>query len=571
MPAELSPEKKSEIIETWEEMYDEKGERPTYSEVADEVDVHSGTVKKYVKELSDGDEELPEDFDTIPSLGNGSEDNEPLFPDPAQQLSDDFAEFFIKLNEQYSLGIQERAINMMAGEIRNTGQLPSPMQVASFLESANSGLANAQDIQWVVRQYSLWTQRYQTTGGTGQQGMMGDSGGGAMFGQPADGVFGQGPNASPGGVGAGGQPMMGVSGQQGGGNQGTNPMMMQMFQQMNQQLQALQQQIQKGGGDEGGDMLEEKTKEFLESRLEQLIDADTDSERNQVVQEIQALRRQIDSDGGQPTPDLGEDWRKTLLALTQSGKLEPGDAKDLLAEMGETETNPEVMEKKFERDIKEMEMERRSEQIERLGDMLDNVTDRFAESFAQSLASGGADTSSGADEAAADGGEATSTPASGQHTSPSANGSQAPSQTEKHECKHCGADMEVEPTGAVCPNCEYGVGGCDNCGIPVEIPPRGEARYAGCPDCGGLMERGATPDETVECDECEWAGESAALEGEGLQCDGCGELRPIMRTEDVLARQQEVTELLEGDPGDLMAQSSGSEEIDMEDKPQTGD
>lgn len=545
MPAEIPDEKKEEIVEIWESLDD-----PNYATVSDKADVHSDTVKKYVQDLQSGEEELPDQFDEIPAMDTDIDGLDSVFPEPGDHLAKDFNQFLVRMNDEIGLGLKEKARRMLIGKVRTTGYLPQPEDLVSFLDEGDTGVKNSREIAWLGQQYQEWLHHRQRAGqGTLQQsgGFMGSLGaGGGMGGQPG---MGQ-PQAG-----------MGQQPQQGAGMQGgMNPMMMQMFQQMQQQMQQLQEQVQQAGQTDDSDPIQEKTQEFLEAKIEEVIESDSPGANEAVVQELRKLQGQIREGGQQASPSLGGDWRESIIGLVQSGDMKPDDAKDLLDTMGETHDDPKVLEMELEKDIREMEMENRGEQMDKAGEIFENLTDSFADRLASQLT---AETPAGGDqasEAAADGGGGAAAPAQSPPETAEAT-AQVPTPSPADEaCPHCGADLEMEMGGAACTECGFGIGPCGACGWPVEIPPRGEAPYGRCHECDNVIEVPDDPTAGAVCEECGWEGTGADLEDEYIICDGCNLPQPILRDEDVQAQQARFEELLTADAEEL---SGSDDEADL--------
>lgn len=546
MASSLSDEEVQKILDAWEQ-----ADSPSYNQIAQRVGYNKDTVKKYVEKHFEGEADMDEDAGKIPSIENEAEREPSLFPDRGERVADDFTEFFKKLNDEYGFGIKEKAIRMMAGEIRNTGTLPGPDDVVGFLESADSGISNTRELSWIGRQYSLWVNQYKQNrvGFDDMGGQFGGSGG--MMSAPGQSGFGQG---SPGMSGSGmGAPGMGGPGGQpggGGGMGGMNPMMM-MFQQMNQQMKELREELHERESNESERLLEKKTREYLEKNLERLIEGEPDTADQEVIQELRALRQEMQEGRGAPAPGEGGNWQDMVLGLVQSGTLNPGDAVDLVERLKGEDEPVEVLEKKYEKQIKELELDHQKKRVERLGDTAERLVDRFGESLGAALVSGGEEAETDGAEEQASSEQMGGQPAGGNGAMTAGRGDTvdpAPAEADGDHgaCEHCGEDLLSEGNQVACPNCEWGIGPCDICGHPVEIPPKGEEPFGKCPDCEEHIEIGEDDDAEVECDGCEWSGPAADLRGAFLQCGNCRNYRPIMRTEDV-AQQVEAMGDIMGD------------------------
>lgn len=542
MPSPLDEEEIENIIETWQDTDD-----PSYNKVAQHTGHNKDTVKKYVEEWQEEEGRVDDDFEEPAGTSAGNDEEDSLFTDPNEEMSKDFLEFMKLLNENMGFGLKEKAINMMAAEIEQYGQLPTQSDVVSFLESTDSGIRNANELTWIGQRYQHWKQQYEQ-----KRMMQGDQMGGMM--NPSQ-------SGMMGGNSSQGQPSL-MNGQQQGGPQqgmgmgGMNPMMW-MFQQMQQQMEEMRKQMARDDSGDDDDLLKEKTEEFLETKLEQLIDADSTEEQEAVIQELRALRQEVGQQSAPQSAEMGDDWRMNLIQLAKSGQIDMSEASDLLREFGEVEADPRVIEKEYEKDIRKMEMEEKSKRQEKLADLGEKLVDRFGQSLGEAIVGGESPlTQTDGDEQETESADPNPTP----EPSPTPNGGQPQAAAtqpreppaENQECKHCGAELIQGPNHVACPQCEFGVGPCDRCGYPVEIPPRGEANYGLCPDCGEIIELPDDPDATVECEECSWEGPARDHNGEVLQCDNCNDFRPIQRADQVAQRQEQVADILNTDSDDVL-------------------
>lgn len=533
MPPQTDEETIQEIVEAWKEADD-----PSYNGISDEVGVHRDTVKRYVYERIKSDEEDPPEAGHVAALGPTPEEEGSLFTEPGADLAEDFEQFFTRLNDEHSIGIKSKAITMMASEIRNAQQLPMPSNVVSFLESTASGVNNAAEINWIGRQYDIWRQRYLETQTMGEgSGLAGQGSQGLMGGQGQ-----RGQQAQPSVMGGQAQP------QQQPPNQGFNPAMQMMFQQLQQQMEKMEQRLEQQQHGQSEDVLERKTQEFLEAKLEQLIEADTTEEQDAVIQELRALRAEMQDGGPGGGPPQEGDWRDKVLAATQSGNMDVQQAKELAEMFGGNEDDPRVLEKKYEKEIKEKELEHETGRAERIADTIEMAADRVGEGIGRQLTGGGSGETGTESTPTADGGTQAHPPRQeeAQPAESPATADQEPSvAAEPSVCPHCDTQMQAVYGGEFCPNCEYGIGQCDLCGFPIEVPPEGEAEFGRCGECENLLERPADSSKAVECDRCEWSGPGSELRGEATRCgnDDCGEIRPIKRAVDDEAMMEQLDKI----------------------------
>lgn len=115
-----------------------------------------------------------------------------LFNDPLEDAVESFRDFFDTLNAKYEMGVSDVAVQMMVDEIRDAGQLPRPGYVHNFLDSANSGVSNSNDLNYIRRRYDQWLQNQQKEMGSGGGMSMGGGFGGASVGDGGQGLPQQG-------------------------------------------------------------------------------------------------------------------------------------------------------------------------------------------------------------------------------------------------------------------------------------------------------------------------------------------------------------------------------------------
>lgn len=531
MPKPLADEKIEEILDLWDEHRD-------IDTVMEEADVVETTVRKYLKRAAeDEDERVPHDSasflpdppdDTAATVPGESPfpaaDGEARWEDYSGMSPGEFLKDFF---EGFEVGVKQSWVALQAKRADRRNKLPSKEAFISDLLNMKSGIAQSayREATYIADEY--WAQAQQYLGQTGR-----DISENPMSGQvvnpppqpqgPPPGTY----DNEPGWVGPGQQqPMAPQSGQQ----DSLIQMLLQQQQQMMQEFrQTLQQQNQQQN-DPG--VVQAEVQKMME--LKDLVDdlsGQGSTELRQVLDEhMTQLRQAVAQQGQAPTPTQGESLEEKLISLAAtSDNVSLQDVLQVLEERGSMENNPEVIKARYEKEMKEAELEHETERYERIGTVFEQGLSQIGEGFARELVSNDTAAEGGAAEAA-DEQEASAT---GETAQPAA---QPPPEPDPEPCPKCGTDTVQGATGTHCPDCEWGMAQCDLCASPVEIPPIGEAEYGQCPECGEIHERGSRDDLAIDCPECDWVGETADLVGEVLQCDSCGQYRPIVRAGDANA------------------------------------
>lgn len=148
----------------------EDGESMT--QVAEDFPFTKGTISDQMAKVREREKEIVNDREG----GSG------IFEDPIEDAVEQFKEFFDDMNSKYDMGVNEVTTQMMVDEIRDAGQLPRPNYVAQFLESTNSGVANAGDLRYITRRYRQWLENYKDQSQSGGGGPVGDGIGGTNIG-----------------------------------------------------------------------------------------------------------------------------------------------------------------------------------------------------------------------------------------------------------------------------------------------------------------------------------------------------------------------------------------------------
>lgn len=266
----------------------------TQPEVVENRDITQGTISKRYSELKEYKSQLEEEFSA----------SEGLFTDPVERASSELVEFFEELNEEYSFGIKEIAMKMISDEVKQRRELPTPMNVGQFLDKANSGISNGQELDWIVRRYDNWYKQKQQQlqnnpdYAGGSTGGVPIGGGGSQYGQSQ--------------MGGGGQSYGGSSGMSGTG-QGQSPQMPQGGPQQNPQQQG-PQQYQHQQTDPKVEQLESQVEELTQAVaavLEDDSDGDDEAEMITIQQEdgsvtLPADDPRVDQLIGSSEPDFME-------------------------------------------------------------------------------------------------------------------------------------------------------------------------------------------------------------------------------------------------------------------------
>ena len=391
MVAPLSEEEKEKIRELYEETQ-------SIEKVAEELDRSKSTVQKYTQDMRDDD---ATDF---------------VASDQSSDFSQmGYGEFIKHFFEQFGIGtVKDDFVEMVANMAEARAEIPDEDQMKHMLQNHASGVGNANDAAMIAETYWKVGERFLRAKGMSQQPQ-------AQPGQWQRPVANQAPQP---GMTGGGQWRSGASQQQGFNQQ---PMAQQQSQPPAQQsgnmgaiAQILQQQQQmletmmqsQSGGDDGRDRLAEEIAELKEElkssngndestsmvdELQELQEAkdtleaimgnddDGDDEMGQhfmaLQQELRALREEVDQGSNVEMSDfeaLGDSNMAILGMMAQRDDVDPAQLASIADNLGEVESDPEVAEKKLERDIKRMEHEMQQEKW-------DNILGRLEDTAGQLL------------------------------------------------------------------------------------------------------------------------------------------------------------------------------------------
>lgn len=557
MANQLTADEVERILETYSETED-------VGETAEKLSHSEKTVRKYRDQaIEEGDTRMPE----VPSDYEPEEDDDPASEHPGDSpfgaetphnLAEDFSgvtpgEFIKAFFKEFEVGLKGTWIAIQARRADRRGLLPTKRSMMKDILNMKSGIAQSaiKEAEYIAEEYWAEAQRFlrQTgyevegtplsdTGRVGAgMGVQGAAGAAAGFGQEY--------------VGAGGQAAHAAGG-------GEMPTIQSLQQQLNQIQRQLNQGQPAGGSANGGGSPLGRLQELKQEKeiLEELSEGD---ERLAAIeQQINALRQQAlqgGGGGGAMPASQADDLEDRLLAMAQQDPdVSLREVMSIIEERQEQRTDPELLKTEKEMEIEEKKMEHSMERTERIAETLGDLADRVGEGIGKKLMEtdtepepapvqdqGGQDRheviADGASEAApptqADAAEA-------DIPDPAMMGGM---QTDD-ECPHCGTYLVQQQGGILCPECQYGVGGCDICGWPVEIPPEGDSRYARCGDCETILDKEDADNGLVECEDCNWKGSVQELRGEALRCDGCDELRPIQRQPDREAAEEKLQEIM---------------------------
>lgn len=549
----LKEEEVDEIIEAY-------AEHESLTDVEEELEYSMHSVQKYVnKALEEGDPRLehcenweeptpdPEDWTGDGPTPSPVDPNAPEnIPNYAGMSPGDFIhEFF----EDFEVGLKNRWVEIQARRADRRGSLPSKDMLKGDILNMNSGIGQSNNIEadYIADEY--WASAQQYIRQTGGQFANQPGGGGPQYG---------GGGWQPAGPGQGG--MNGVGGPQygGGGGQGQAGGQSEMFQLMMQEMRQMRQELVESrnapAAGSGGQSLVDQLKQFQQQKqiFEELAGGDEYVER--LEQQIQGLQNQIaqsDDPARTPAPQQGESLEEKLLMLAATNPdVSMDDALKVMERMDGSNKPVEVIKAEKEAEIEEMRLEHESDRTERIGGLFETVAERLGEGFAGKLtegdgaigggSAGGDDT---ADQSATDGerspaAQATDGGAAAAPDQPTP--ARPPEQVETRPCDNCGEDMVRGPNSAICTSCEAGIGPCDVCGTPLDIPPIGSAEYVRCGGCPEILEVPEGDDPEIECPECEWTGGREDVRGELVKCDGCNEHRPIQRMDDLQQQSEAV-------------------------------
>lgn len=100
------------------------------------------------------------------AIESGRASSSGLFMDPEAEASDEFKQFMDDLNESYDLGLNSMVVRMIQDEIEQSGELPAPMFLRSFLKNTRSGVSQEAEINYIIRRYRGWLEDFrERTGG----------------------------------------------------------------------------------------------------------------------------------------------------------------------------------------------------------------------------------------------------------------------------------------------------------------------------------------------------------------------------------------------------------------------
>jgi hypothetical protein len=554
----LNQDEVDEIIETYAEFEKIK-------DTAEEVDRSQDTVRKYVDQaIEDEDPRLPEiqrrmRKENAEDLSDKQPGDTPFGTENETYLIEDYSgmspgDFIKEFFEDFEVGVKGTWVEIQARRADRRQLLPTKDSLKKDLLSMKSGISkNAiMEAQYIVEEYWAEAQRFLRQTGFEAEGTPystgGVAGGPGPHGQPpVEGGFGQ--NF----VGQGGGQQVGRMGQAGG----------QTIAALQQQLNQIQKQLNSGQGQVGDDSNSTDTlgklRELQEEKkiLEELSGGD--ERLDTIEQQIASLRQQVmqDPGGGQSLPPAeGENLEDRLIAMAaENPNVSFDDVFDVIDRRESQSQDPEVLEKKHEKQIKEMELEATQQRQEKIAGTLEDLFDRVGEGIGRALVAddGGEETAQGQEATADHQHEMATDGAPQQQPQPDAsqmNMAQPqaqPGTQEERQCPHCDSMLVHSNGGFSCPECEYGVGQCDLCGLPVEIPPRDEARYGRCGNetCENWLDREAADDGVIKCDECGWSGSPQQLLGEGLLCQNCETIRPIRRQPDPEEAAEALDDIME--------------------------
>lgn len=387
----------------------------TYKGAAQKVGVDKNTVKKYVerrKEDGSSDDDAPAGS----VLGLSGDDNSLVDLTDQELMEMDPAEFIRTFFEEFDdMGVRDSFVQMIANQARLRQQVPDEDQMSQRIQSHNSGIGNANDANAIAELYWAITERYLRARGLAAGGGMAGGGMGMMNGGGAGGDWvgagqsqvstqpneQQNSSSENGGdwVTAGGPGVGSTQGRQTHGQQrqprgqqpqpGGQPEMASMVQQMLQQQQMMmremmenQQETEKDDlrgeiedlkrqlADDGSDdrSMTDSLKEVME--LREMLDSFDDSNDNDQMEEVVGvLQQQLSQvqqeirnndngmDMGQVLAQADNSQFALLSALAQSGDVEASELMEMANKIGDVETNPEVAEKKYEKDIEKMRVD----------------------------------------------------------------------------------------------------------------------------------------------------------------------------------------------------------------------
>lgn len=414
MAEKLDEEKIQDVLD----MYEREG---TIKKTAEKTGVSQSTVRKYVERRLKDDDDGDDSDDSSGAVMEMTSQDDRLVDLTDQELMNlSEAEFIRTFFQEFSdMGVRDSFIEMVSNQAQIRHKIPDEDQMSQRLQSHNSGIGNANDANAIAELYWDLAQRYLNARGIASSG--GGPGGAVSPSQRASSFGGGDWVSAPNGQRGQGRQQQGADGewvdtnpgQQGGGQQGPPPQqgrgggggMEQMFQQMmaqqQQMMRTMMEQNEKSENDElreeierlrnevnstddGGDNMTDSLKEVMELRelLNEFESDDGDDRMEQVVgtlqQQLSALQQEIRN--GNSSVDMaeiasgGDSQMGMLMALAQSGDVEANEMVDLAQKLGQVETNPQVAEKKYEKQIEEMKLEAEQEKWESIFNGVEELT-----------------------------------------------------------------------------------------------------------------------------------------------------------------------------------------------------
>jgi hypothetical protein len=290
-----------------------------------------------------------------------------------------------------------------------------------------------------------------------------------------------------------------------------------MQQQQNDEKDALEKKIERlesqldGGSESAADSLQEFVE--LKETLDKINDDDSNEQMEQVVgtlqQQLQAIQQQIAQDDD--SPEMGQMMAQSdgqmgaILALAQSGDVDTSEIVEVAQKLGEVETDPNVAEKKYEKEIEEMKVEAEQEKWESIMQGVEQLTETAGETIGGMVLGGGE--SEQADETQQEARpEVEATAAEPEVESESEPDDTSPAQQIVESVDEA-ADPEPEQEGVT-----------PDTGDDV-IEAEGEVVEEDDPEPAS----GAEPEpETTDAPEADAEPEPAKADGGGAACPGCG-------------------------------------------------
>lgn len=525
--------------------------------------------------------------------------------DRKHRLASDYSnmspgEFIESFFDDFEVGVKTRFVKIVSRRADRRGALPKKERMENDLKEMSSGLGNTGDIEYVVDEYWAEAQEYlqQTDVGTswagqpqggqagGPQSDDGDwvtPGGGGATEQPQQGgqwvqlpngqmqygTWTQGPNGEqvfqpmqPPAQGQG--PPMGQGRQPMGGQSSELADALETIAEQQQRIEQRLQRVEDGGREEGDTLSEIERMVEMQSRLEELAGQDDSGDLEELAtvfqSEIGRLRSEI-NDTSSASPSV--DGPEGILARVATRENVDPDQIAALADAIGHDADPEVAQKRIEKEMKEMELQNSAERMESLVEGLERVADTATESLVGAMlddsggdgsGGGGGGGGGGSQSPPPSGGQTANQPAGQQQPPAGQNGHQpqgqptapAPGQAdisdmaaaggnrplEEWECPECGSEEEVDPSSNAneCSDCGFSIAPCPDCAHPVEIPPEGEPSHVECPDCLSAVGVGGGLDGEVECPACATEFEAAEANNEKAVCGNCGADQIVYRS-----------------------------------------